>query len=293
MSKKTRLIAKCLITILSMTLIITAVSYADEATPLYPGTEEPTEPVCTHIWQKYDEYWETDCIKKVSYLCGLCGATKIEEIDEHEWEEDYRTKSTCIKRGKIYYFCWNCDEVKSKNRPLGNHKWSSYKTIKKASIYRKGIKKSHCIYCKKTRKKTVSKLKPFIRINRKTLKIKIKKSRKLSVKFAYGDKVKSWKSSNKRIAVVNSKGKVTAKGSGKATITVRLKSGKKAYCKITVPAVKKPAPKKSSGGRIVYWVPNGGVWHVSRSCPTLSRSRTIYSGTIAQSGKPRCCKVCG
>lgn len=43
-----------------------------------------------------------------------------------------------------------------------------------------------------------------------------------------------WKSSNKKIATVNSSGKVTAKKSGKCTITCQLPNGKKAKCKITV-----------------------------------------------------------
>jgi hypothetical protein len=44
---------------------------------------------------------------------------------------------------------------------------------------------------------------------------------------------------------------------------------------------------------IVYWVPNGKVWHVSPNCRTLARSTTIYEGTIEESGKSRACHVCG
>lgn len=44
---------------------------------------------------------------------------------------------------------------------------------------------------------------------------------------------------------------------------------------------------------IVYWVGNGEVYHKSSSCPTLSRSKNIQSGTISQSDKDRLCKVCG
>lgn len=42
----------------------------------------------------------------------------------------------------------------------------------------------------------------------------------------------------------------------------------------------------------VYWVANGSVYHCTSSCPTLARSKHIYSGTVSQSGKPRPCKVC-
>ncbi len=47
-----------------------------------------------------------------------------------------------------------------------------------------------------------------------------------------------------------------------------------------------------SGCYEVYWVPNGAVYHRTRDCPSLGRSRTILSGTIAQSGKPRQCRDC-
>lgn len=45
-------------------------------------------------------------------------------------------------------------------------------------------------------------------------------------------------------------------------------------------------------GGTVYWVASGEVYHSTPNCPTLSRSKNIYSGTIAESGKPRPCKVC-
>ena len=48
------------------------------------------------------------------------------------------------------------------------------------------------------------------------------------------DKVVKWTSSNKKVVTVNQKGKLTAKKVGKATITVTMKSGAKATCKVTV-----------------------------------------------------------
>lgn len=43
-----------------------------------------------------------------------------------------------------------------------------------------------------------------------------------------------WKSSNKKIATINKSGKITAKKTGKCTITCTLPNGKKAECKVTV-----------------------------------------------------------
>lgn len=70
----------------------------------------------------------------------------------------------------------------------------------------------------------------------KTLPLKVKQSTSAVkvTKMTAGDSVKSWKSSNTKIAAVTSKGKITGKKAGKATITVTLKSGIKASVKVTV-----------------------------------------------------------
>ena len=43
---------------------------------------------------------------------------------------------------------------------------------------------------------------------------------------------------------------------------------------------------------IVYWTPNGKSYHSTKFCPTLSRSKTINSGTQAESGKYDPCDRC-
>ncbi|MCI8388550.1 MAG: hypothetical protein HFE63_08820 [Clostridiales bacterium] len=46
---------------------------------------------------------------------------------------------------------------------------------------------------------------------------------------------------------------------------------------------------------VVYWVENGEVWHTRVNCPSLSRSKNIRSGTLAEAmnvGKARVCKRC-
>ena len=50
--------------------------------------------------------------------------------------------------------------------------------------------------------------------------------------------------------------------------------------------------KTSSVGGTVYWTPGGSVYHKRTSCPSLARSKTIYSGSVAESGKSRGCKNC-
>jgi uncharacterized protein YjdB len=66
--------------------------------------------------------------------------------------------------------------------------------------------------------------------------MKVKQSTtKLTVSgLAAGDSIASWTSSNPKVATVNSKGKITAKKVGKATITVKLASGQTASATVTV-----------------------------------------------------------
>lgn len=150
-----------------------------------------------------------------------------------------------------------------------------------------------------------------IKLSKKKLTLKVGQNKKLTLKNAVG-KIK-WRSKNVSVAKVGRKGVVRAKKSGKTTIIAKF-NGKKYKCKVTVISNSKSSSgnssnssssNRSSGGTsnssgssttkstTVYWVPNGSVYHYSRNCPTLSRSRTIYSGTISQSGKGRACKVCG
>jgi len=69
-------------------------------------------------------------------------------------------------------------------------------------------------------------------ISQKSLKLEIGKSQTLEV----GGTLQklTWTSSNKKVVTVSSKGKVTAKNAGIATITAKTKSGDKITCKVTV-----------------------------------------------------------
>ena len=72
-----------------------------------------------------------------------------------------------------------------------------------------------------------------VRLNRKKATITVGKTVRLKVK---GSKSKvKWSSSNKKVAVVNAKGKVKARKVGKATITAKI-GKKKLRCRITVKA---------------------------------------------------------
>lgn len=77
----------------------------------------------------------------------------------------------------------------------------------------------------------IAQAKAKIRLNKTSLKLKVGASSKLRM---IGTRKKvSWKSSKKSVATVSAKGKVKAKGIGKAKITARV-ARKKYVCKVTV-----------------------------------------------------------
>jgi uncharacterized protein YjdB len=78
-----------------------------------------------------------------------------------------------------------------------------------------------------------------VKLNKKTLKLKKGKKYTLKAKLSpanvySGYKKVTWKTSNKKIVKVSSKGKITAVKKGKATITVKTHNGKTAKCKVQV-----------------------------------------------------------
>ena len=76
---------------------------------------------------------------------------------------------------------------------------------------------------------------PSITLKSTKATLKVGKSTPIKVKETYPKKEKvTYKSSNTKVATVNSKGKVVGKKAGKATITVTTKSGATAKFKVTV-----------------------------------------------------------
>lgn len=103
-----------------------------------------------------------------------------------------------------------------------------------------------------------------------------------------------WSSSNKKIATVNAKGKVTGKKAGSAMITVKAKdgSGKKAICKVVVTAPATTAKKnpttattRSQTKRVTAAVTSGNST-VSSSVPAASgTTKKLPSGNSGNSAK--------
>lgn len=97
------------------------------------------------------------------------------------------------------------------------------------------------------------------------------------------DKTLTWKSSNKTVATVNSKGKVTAKAQGTAKITATLLSGKSASYTVTV----KKAPVKITATPVKKTLKPKKSFQIKTKLPSGSASNKItYS-----SSKPSVAKV--
>lgn len=58
------------------------------------------------------------------------------------------------------------------------------------------------------------------------------------------------------------------------------------------PADREIPEHQTVSSETVYWTPNGKVYHLYRSCPSLNHSNVIETGTIEESGKPRVCHNC-
>lgn len=107
---------------------------------------------------------------------------------------------------------------------------------KSATVFQPGQKQRTCAYCGKTEKAAIAQLKATIKLNMTSILLQTGQTTTAFkvTGLAKGDKVKSYSSANKKIATIDSHGKIKGIRPGSTKITVTLASGKKATAKIKV-----------------------------------------------------------
>ena len=146
-------------------------------------------------------------------------------------------EADCTRAGEKQRTCIYCGHVeKVQTTPAKGHKYGSWKTTKGSTVLNKGQQERICRVCKKKETKSIAKLKATIRLNVSgTIPLRTNQTFNVRVTMGKGDKVASWKSSNKRIVSVDRNGKIRGLRAGRtATITVQLRSGLKKSFKVKV-----------------------------------------------------------
>lgn len=203
------------------------------------------EPATGHAYGEWTVSEEATCTKegkKIS-VCQNCGDTQIETIPASGHREEIipAKEPTCEEPGLTESIrCSVCGEILKEQKTEGEatgHNFGEYKTTKAATALNTGVKTRTCGVCGKEEIITIPKLKATIKLNVTSIVLKVGQSTtKVKVSgLAKGDSVASWKSGNTSLVKVTSSGKITAgKKTGSTTVTVTLRSGKKAVVKVKV-----------------------------------------------------------
>lgn len=136
------------------------------------------------------------------------------------------------------------------------------------------------------------------KLNNSRLSVYTKTSKQLKLKGT--SRKVTWSSSAPSVVSVNKKGKITARRTGKATITAKV-NGVKYKCKVTVKARSKKSSGQSSGkssgqasssGINGYvWIPaTGSKYHSSASCSGMHSPRQVSISQAISMGYSACKK---
>lgn len=255
----------------------------------------------------------------------VCRATKTLEVEHtHTWDEGkITTASTCTKKGTKTFTCTVCGKTRNQEVSVVAHKFTTWKTTTAATALASAKQTHKCSICGKTETRNYgNKLKPSIKVNISSILLKTRqKTTLLRVSgLAKGDSIVSWKSSNTNIAKVygRSNGTCTIQAgtrSGKAIITIALRSGLKKNITVTVQkttvkttkitgvatslklkrnqkATLKPVLQPlTSGEKITYKSSNTKIAIVNSKGQITARSKGTATITVTSGRKSVRCKV--
>lgn len=255
----------------------------------------------------------------------VCRATKTLEVEHtHTWDEGKITKaSTCTKKGTKTFTCTVCGKTRNQEVSVVAHKFTTWKTTTAATALAPAKQTHKCSTCGKTETRNYgNKLKPSIKVNISSILLKTRQKTTLlrASGLAKGDSIVSWKSSNTNIAKVygRSNGTCTIQAgtrSGKAVITIALRSGLKKNITVTVQkttvkttkitgvatslklkrnqkATLKPVLQPlTSGEKITYKSSNTKIAIVNSKGQITARSKGTATITVTSGRKSVRCKV--
>ena len=260
--------------------------------------------------------------------CSVCGKILKEQKEtpfkDHTWDEGkITTASTCTKKGTKTFTCTVCGKTRNQEVSVVAHKFTTWKTTTAATALAPAKQTHKCSTCGKTETRNYgNKLKPSIKVNISSILLKTsQKTTLLRVSgLAKGDSIVSWKSSNTNIAKVygRSNGTCTIQAgtrSGKAIITIALRSGLKKNITVTVQkttvkttkitgvatslklkrnqkATLKPVLQPlTSGEKITYKSSNTKIAIVNSKGQITARSKGTATITVTSGRKSVRCKV--
>ena len=260
--------------------------------------------------------------------CSVCGKILKEQketpLKDHTWDEGkITTASTCTKKGTKTFTCTVCGKTRNQEVSVVAHKFTTWKTTTAATALASAKQTHKCSTCGKTETRNYgNKLKPSIKVNISSILLKTsQKTTLLRVSgLAKGDSIVSWKSSNTNIAKVygRSNGTCTIQAgtrSGKAIITIALRSGLKKNITVTVQkttvkttkitgvatslklkrnqkATLKPVLQPlTSGEKITYKSSNTKIAIVNSKGQITARSKGTATITVTSGRKSVRCKV--
>lgn len=248
-------------------------------------------------WETLSHEEESFCGPgKTVVRCKTHGDTWIKKWDivEHNSQrEDCRIlkEATCGTDGEIATICSACHQPAERWTipATGKHKFTAWKTVTAATVWKQGKQERICSVCKKKETKVLPKQKAVIVLNvAGTVPLKTRQSFAVKVTMGKGDRIVSWKSSDSRVVSVKN-GKITGLKTGRsATVTVKLKSGKKASFKVKVQKtdivtkslkVLNKTTKKAAGKNVV--LKKGQTLELSAVVtPVTTSQKVVYTSSV-------------